>query len=336
MFDRVTAKNTGRDLLRRYLGVAVGADLLATIASLAPFSAPVATLGLTGFYLDYADQKRTKASNVLRGFNNAIKAIGLFFWTMLWMILWVTVPSAILFGIAWFSAGIGLVFGNGLAFLHGFPLIMAILALLWAFVVSIYKRVQYSFAFHVLAAHPELGVAESLRRSRELTSGCFWQILVMRLSFIGWAILSAITSGLAGLFWAIPYFNFTYAVAYRQLDPPPITGEIEPMPYTPRLRGMNGVYAGMEFSFNPGEILTLGRDETNCQIIFPATEEKISRIHCKVSYDANNHTYTVLDYHSRNGTLLADGTRLRPDVATALQRGTVILLGDSKNSFRLD
>jgi uncharacterized membrane protein len=316
--------------------------MLAILGSVIPFAYPAALLGLTGFYLDYADQKRAKAADVFRGYDNAMKALGLALWELLWMFIWVVIPALILTAIGTISVGRGFV--NGMAFAgRGIPVfakIMLYLAVLWVFLCSIYKRVQYSFAFFVLAAHPELSVGECLRRSRDLTADNFWQLLVMRLSFIGWAILSVITCGLVGYFWANPYFNFTYAMAYRQLDPT-ITagggggGGIVNPPANPRLHGMAGLYAGTDFNFSPGEVLTLGRDDAVCNIIFPESEDKISRVHCRISFDSSTNAYTVMD-ESSNGTLLADGTRLKQRMATALPRGSVILLGDSKNSFRLE
>ena len=354
MFDRVQAKTTARELMRRYLGAAVGADMLSILGAMVPFGAPPAQLGLSSFYLSYADQKRAKASAVFSGYNNALKAVGLFLWRWLWMALWIGVPAFIITLIAVLVAGSGIarMFNPYYAMMSSasasftIAKILLILAALWAILGTIYKRVQYSFAFFVLAAHPELSVAECLRRSRDMTGDCFWQLLVMRLSFIGWAILSAITSGLVSLFWAAPYFNFTYAVAYRQLDPAVPTADTGRVGgsggYTqisssvnPRLQWQNGAYAGTFFDFNPGENITLGRDESQCQIILPVTEDKVSRVHCSVGFDANTNAYTVVDLGSKNGTMLADGTRLRPHVPTVVQRNNVILLGDDKNTFRL-
>lgn len=339
MFDRVKAKETARELMRRYLGQAVGANMLTTLGSLVPFAAPAASLGNAGFYIDYADQKKPKATTIFRGFDNTIKAVGLFFWIVLWMYLWIVIPASFLFLIGAVVAGVS-AFTKPLAFLmNGLPtvsLILWILAALWILLCSIYKRVQYSFAFHVLAAHPEVSVAAALRRSKELTQDCFWSLLVMRLSFIGWAILSAVTSGLVGLFWAIPYFRFTYGVAYRQVDP--VMGQERRLnqPDTPQITCLNGAWKGEKFPFNPGEVIVFGRDPASCHILFNEPNSKVSRIHCKVMFDPSTDGYTVMDMNSSNGTFLVDGTQLTPRTPVSLARGTVILLGDSSNSFRLD
>ena len=44
-------------------------------------------------------------------------------------------------------------------------------------------------------------------------------LFCLQLSFIGWAILSALTLGI-GNFWLNPYMNMSYAVFYRRLQEP--------------------------------------------------------------------------------------------------------------------
>ena len=56
---------------------------------------------------------------------------------------------------------------------------------------------RYSFAVMNLCENPELGVMEALNLSKRQTFGYKWQLFVLQLSFIGWALLAALIAGLA-------------------------------------------------------------------------------------------------------------------------------------------
>ena len=94
--------------------------------------------------------------------------------------------------------------------------------------------------------------------------------------------------------------------------------------------GVSGAYAGAELPLEAGGII-LGRDASNAELIIESP--KVSRRHCKITYDAQKGEYTVTDY-STNGTF-AGKRRLTKGVAEILPAGTVLNLGDSRNSFRL-
>lgn len=97
-----------------------------------------------------------------------------------------------------------------------------------------------------------------------------------------------------------------------------------------KLIGIAGAYAGAEVALEADGII-LGRDATEAQLIIDSP--KISRRHCRIVYDRQKNQYYVTDY-STNGTFV-DNRRLAKGVVEILPAGTVVSLGDTKNSFRL-
>lgn len=97
-----------------------------------------------------------------------------------------------------------------------------------------------------------------------------------------------------------------------------------------KLMGITGAYAGAEVELGAGGII-LGRDAGEAQLIIDSP--KISRRHCQIIYDNAKNQYVVTDYSS-NGTFVGS-RRLTKGVAEILPSGTIINLGDSKTSFRL-
>ncbi len=81
---------------------------------------------------------------------------------------------------------------------------------------GIIKSYSYSMAFWILAENPELTAREALAKSKEITEGHKFDIFVLHLSFIGWALLTGITFGLAGIY-VIPYMNTTLANYYNTI-----------------------------------------------------------------------------------------------------------------------
>nr|AGS53138.1 hypothetical protein [uncultured bacterium contig00040] len=101
------------------------------------------------------------------------------------------------------------------------------------------------------------------------------------------------------------------------------------------LTGMSGMYAGQNIPMAPNDELLIGRDATMANIILDQNADKVSRKHCGIRYDAGRGVYMVTDYSS-NGTFIDGGSRLVANVPTAMQRGTVIALGNRENRFRLN
>lgn len=81
---------------------------------------------------------------------------------------------------------------------------------------GIIKSYSYSMAFYILADNPELTAREALAKSKTMMEGHKFDLFVLNLSFLGWALLTGITFGLAGIY-VIPYMNATTANFYNSI-----------------------------------------------------------------------------------------------------------------------
>ena len=79
------------------------------------------------------------------------------------------------------------------------------------------KHYSYRMVPYILAENPEISGKEAITLSRQMMDGHKWNAFVLDLSFIGWAILSSVTLGLAGIFYVNPYKYCTDAELYQAL-----------------------------------------------------------------------------------------------------------------------
>jgi len=82
---------------------------------------------------------------------------------------------------------------------------------------GIVKTYEYRMVPFILAEHPDMPSAEAFTASREMMYGEKWNAFVLDLSFILWHLLSAVTLGLAGIFYVSPYKYQTDAELYLEL-----------------------------------------------------------------------------------------------------------------------
>lgn len=105
--------------------------------------------------------------------------------------------------------------------------LQAMLGALWEFlwvtlwsllfvIPGIVKAYSYSMMFFVIAENPKIGAMKAMDISKILTQGHKADLFVLDLSFIGWAILSCLVSGL-GFIWLYPYEQMTKLQAYYDL-----------------------------------------------------------------------------------------------------------------------
>lgn len=83
---------------------------------------------------------------------------------------------------------------------------------------------RYRMSLYLLLDHPEMGVMECLRTSKQMMKGHKWECFVLDLSFIGWRLLSELP--LIGYFvslWATPYICTTFVLYYMALAGKPVT-----------------------------------------------------------------------------------------------------------------
>ena len=84
----------------------------------------------------------------------------------------------------------------------------------------------YRMVPYLLHDYPELSAREALKISRQMMKGKKWDLFVLDLSFIGWALLSIITLGIGTLF-LIPYVHTSEAFFYEDLKQATIVEETE-------------------------------------------------------------------------------------------------------------
>lgn len=131
-------------------------------------------------------------------------------------------------------------------------LVMGIFIFLWAllFIIpGIIAAFRYSQAFYIMRDNPQLSAMECLNESKRLMAGNKAKIFTLSLSFIGWAILAAIPSGIysslfidlneiptffdslmtfvlsAGFLWVGAYY-YTALLAFYELLKGNISGQV--------------------------------------------------------------------------------------------------------------
>lgn len=94
---------------------------------------------------------------------------------------------------------------------------------LWIFIWTlvfiipgIIKAYAYSQMFFIVAEYKNVSVTKAMRISMIITHGHKWDLFVMELSFIGWALLATLTLGI-GYFWLIPYMQMTRVNAFHAM-----------------------------------------------------------------------------------------------------------------------
>ena len=82
---------------------------------------------------------------------------------------------------------------------------------------GIVKMYAYSLVPYILAENPEIGAMDAIKLSNEMMKGHKWNAFLLDLSFIGWIILTILTFGLVGVFFANPYMYATDAELYKAI-----------------------------------------------------------------------------------------------------------------------
>ncbi len=98
------------------------------------------------------------------------------------------------------------------------------------------------------------------------------------------------------------------------------------------IRGVRGEYAGATIPMEPDREVKIGRNANMVNIVI--NSEKVSHVHCGVTYSSRDNCYYVTDY-SRNGVFLENGSRIAASVPVRCERGTVISLSSGENAFTL-
>lgn len=100
--------------------------------------------------------------------------------------------------------------------------ILLVVSAIWATTKSFYYQLSYIIAVDNEAMSAEDTVLESEKLMTGKRAKLFW----LQLSFIGWAILAAITLGI-GFLWLMPYIQFATIVFYEFAKGNTVTTEID-------------------------------------------------------------------------------------------------------------
>ena len=105
--------------------------------------------------------------------------------------------------------------------------LMSLKIVLWAmlfWIPGIVAAYRYRFALYNLLENPELSASQAIALSCIQTSGMKGQLFMLDLSFIGWALLTVFTAGIAGLYLT-PYVQLAdlgyYEAGKRVISPFP-------------------------------------------------------------------------------------------------------------------
>ena len=99
-------------------------------------------------------------------------------------------------------------------------LLMGLFTALWTMlfvipgIVAIYA---YSQTIYIMLDHPEMSAMEAIAASKQMMRGHKAELLVLELSFIGWAIVAGFTFGIL-LIWLEPYMQVSRANFYNAVS----------------------------------------------------------------------------------------------------------------------
>jgi uncharacterized membrane protein len=157
-----------------------------------------------------------------------LKTVGSMLWMNLFLLLW-SLLAVIPFVIGWlllffqfFGMSIFWRTGNIYDWLTKemiiiLPLIFIVILASVALSIPVYvKMYSYKMTPWILADNPAIGYKRALNLSMELTRGHKWNMFVLDLSFLGWAILGLLACGI-GIIFLAPYYQAVQAELYATL-----------------------------------------------------------------------------------------------------------------------
>ncbi len=112
-------------------------------------------------FLKITNNKDFSVGDAFSGFKTYKKAVGVYFYQMLFTTLW--------------------------SFLFIVP--------------GFVKAFAYSMAGYISLENPELSSRECITRSKEMMKGHKWELFMLNLSFIGWILLTIVSCGIAGIWY---------------------------------------------------------------------------------------------------------------------------------------
>lgn len=182
------------------------------------------SFGLTFAFLKLFKDEEVKSFDFLKlGFSNFGKSWGITFHTFLKMILPILLE---IFSYVLIVVGLVMYYGStkytvDISPLSSIPNGVSLAMLIIGFVLfvistiwSATKSYYYQLAFFISMENEDMEPADAVSESEKLMSGKRASLFCLQLSFIGWAILTAITFGI-GLLWLVPYVQFATIAFYK-------------------------------------------------------------------------------------------------------------------------
>ena len=174
---RARARETLKGKYWESLGASFVGNLIGGICPL--FTSGAMTYGLNGYYVDQQRGKKTEFVQIFDGFNYYGRTFVGWLLEYIFIALWSLIPIA------------GFIIGG------------------------IIKPLSYGMTFYVMRDF-DLDGNDAITKSKELMDGYKWKLFKLRLSFIGWILLSLLTFGIGSIF-LLPYIDATIAEFYAEL-----------------------------------------------------------------------------------------------------------------------
>ena len=95
-------------------------------------------------------------------------------------------------------------------------LLIVLIAIPTLFIGAIILSLAYSLVPFIIHDNPGMEVRDVLKTSRMMMRGHKWQLFVLELTFLGWALLCVLTLGI-GFLWLTPYQYASYAHFYEDI-----------------------------------------------------------------------------------------------------------------------
>ena len=101
------------------------------------------------------------------------------------------------------------------------------------------------------------------------------------------------------------------------------------------IRPMDTQHGGKSYPVGAAPIM-IGRDPSNCAIVYKEGTVGVSGRHCTVSFDAATNDFIITDLRSTYGTILMNGTKLAPNAPYRLHSGDSFCVGDKANVVKVE
>ncbi len=103
----------------------------------------------------------------------------------------------------------------------------------------------------------------------------------------------------------------------------------------PMMRSLSAQHNGLTLALGNGPIM-IGRDPSNCKLVYREGTAGVSGRHCSLSYDAASGDFLLTDLRSSYGTFLMNGQKLNANVPYHLKSGESFYVGDPGNVIRVE